>query len=344
MSKSKVSNFLTTPTSKLAATYLAVIMLMSISFSILIYSASANQLGRPLPPATQDIRRVNTDIVPFNDEIRKAIEDRLAEARDAVLIRLIWLNLGVLILGSGASYMLARRSLRPIEEAMDAQTQFVSDASHELRTPLTILQTTNEVALRKKTLSTKEARKLIAHNVDEAKKLRDLSDSLLNLLKSSDKAVPLSNVNIQDAVSESLAHIVTIAQQKHIVIVDEVPNLFAHSNRALLIRIITILLDNAVKYGGDHTSITISGKQIDGHISLSIADQGIGMKASDIPHIFRRFYRADKSRSGTDTPGYGLGLSIAEKTAKQLHAKIKVKSIIGEGSTFTIVLPVPAQK
>lgn len=339
MSKNTFAKFAHTQTAKLAATYLAIIMLMSLSFSVMIYKASANQLGRPIPSTTQELPSMDTNIRPFNEEVRKAVEKRFAETRDAVLLRLVWLNLGVLIVGSAVSYLLARRSLRPIEEAMDAQTQFVSDASHELRTPLTVLQTTNEVALRKKNLKNSEARELIAHNVDEVKKLKDLSDSLLNLLKTSDKEVALSRINLQDVINEALPHIVRIAQQKNIMVEDEVPSLFVYSNKVLLARIITILLDNAVKYSEDSKPVKLIAKKIDGHIQIDVVDQGIGIKASDVPHLFRRFYRADKSRSGSDTPGYGLGLSIADKTAKQMGVKIKVISTIGEGSTFSLRIP-----
>lgn len=339
MSKKQLAQFISTPTAKLAATYLAIIMLMSVSFSVVFYSTSARQLNRPLPPSGEIISSMGINSRPFDDQIRNIIEERFAQAREAQLVRLIWINLIVLVGGCVVSYALARKSLQPIEEAMDAQTQFVSDASHELRTPLTVLQTTNEVALRKKKLALNEARELIAHNVDEVKKLRSLSDSLLNLLKASDKEVTFSRVNLQDAVRDSLPHIVAVAQQKNITIEDEVPKLLVHSNKALLIRVITVLLDNAVKYSLEDTAIKLVAKKLDSHVQLDVIDHGIGIKASDIPHVFRRFYRADKSRSVSDTPGYGLGLSIAEKTAKELNVKLKVKSTIGEGSTFSMIIP-----
>lgn len=338
MSKNTFFKFIETPTAKLAATYLAIIMLMSLSFSVMIYNASANQLGRPMPPATQETPSMGTNTRPFDEQVRNAIEKRFTEARDAVLFRLIWLNLFVLVAGSGVSYVLARRSLKPIEEAMDAQTQFVSDASHELRTPLTILQTTNEVALRKQKLNIKDARELITHNIEEVKKLRELSDSLLDLLKT-DKSIPLASVNLQDAVTESLQHIVKVAQQKNISIEDSVPRLNVQSNKLLLSRVVTILLDNAIKYSENEKVIRITAKQVGEKIYLHIEDNGIGIKASDLPYIFRRFYRADKSRSAIGVSGYGLGLSIADKIAGQLNAQLSVESTAGEGSTFTLVLP-----
>ena len=103
-------------------------------------------------------------------------------------------------------------------------------------------------------------------------------------------------------------------------------------------RLLSILLDNAVKYSEANTFVTIAAEE-DGKVArISVIDQGIGIKASDLPHIFRRFYRADKSRTSQDAAGYGLGLSIAEKIADQIDVKLSVKSHSGEGSTFTITL------
>ncbi len=339
MTKHNLKKVLTDSTTKLAGIYLAIIMLMSIGFSVVFYDASTRQLNRPFPPEGQISPASRENTRPFNEEVRVAVEARFSQAREDLLMRLIWINFSILVTGSIISYFLARRSLKPLEEAMDAQSQFVSDASHELRTPLTILQTTNEVALRKRSLTDQEARDLITHNVQEVKKLRELSDSLLSLLKTTNKEVTLSKTNLQDVVSDSLQNIVAIAQQKNITIEDSVPKISLDTNRLMLSRIIVILLDNAVKYSKDGTTVKITAKKADGKVNLNIIDQGIGIKASDLPHIFHRFYRADKSRSVTDAPGYGLGLSIADKVSKQLHAKLKVESKIGEGSIFTIILP-----
>ena len=268
-----------------------------------------------------------------------ALEERFDQTRQALLARLIWLNLGALLVGGGISYLLARWSLRPIEDAMEAQTQFVSDASHELRTPLTVLQTTNEIALRKKKLPATEARRLIAHNIEEVKKLKDLANMLLDLLKSTNKPVKLRPVNLQDVVSEAMASVVVVAQDRSIAVEDTVPKLHAQTNQALLARLVAILLDNAVKYSEPGQHVVISAGQAGKKALLHVTDQGSGIRASDLSLIFRRFYRADKSRSSADIPGYGLGLSIADKISQQLGVTIAVKSTPGRGSTFTVELP-----
>lgn len=332
-----------TPTLRLAAIYLALIMLLCISFSIIFYHTSNSQFNRPLPQFGQSTMGGSGDTFTggrYDSEIRTIIDERFNQTRQALLVRLIWINLATLVAGAAISYVLARWSLRPIEEAMDAQAQFVSDASHELRTPLAVLQTTNEVALRKNKLPAPEAKQLIAYNLEEVKKLRDLSNTLLDLLKNSNDAVVLEPVSLQDVVSEAMGPVVAVAQQKHITIEDIVPKLHARTNQALLARLVAILLDNAVKYSDNGTQVTVSATQSGKKVFLHITDQGIGMRSADMPLIFHRFYRADKSRSSaSDVQGYGLGLSIAEKIAARLDAKITVKSSLGKGSTFTVELP-----
>lgn len=333
---------LTPSTIRLAAIHLAIIMLLSISFSVVFYHTSDRQFSRPFAPFSAQTTMPNlsdTFTNQFDRRLSSELNERFNRTREELLVRLIWINVVTLLLGVAVSYLLARWSLRPIEAAMEAQTQFVSDASHELRTPLAVLQTTNEIALRKARLSAADARELATHNIEEVKKLRDLTNTLLDLLKNTDEAVQLESVSLQDVVSEAMSFVVATAQTKNIAIEDTVPKLQVRTNQALLARIVSVLLDNAVKYSPNDTQVTVSADRSGKKVLLHVTDQGIGIRASDLPLIFRRFYRADKSRSAHDTQGYGLGLSIADKIARQLDAKITVKSDVGHGSVFTVELP-----
>ena len=251
-------------------------------------------------------------------------------------MRLIGLNVMVLCAGSLLSYALARKSLEPIESAMDSQNQFVSDASHELRTPLTAIQTSNEVALRKPKLTIDEARDIIRQNTTDVAKLRDLSDALLRLATSKQHELVLKSTELQATVSEALNHVVAAAQGKNIEVVDETPDLKVRAHAQSLVQVITILLDNAIKYSPKNTSVHIIGKQNGKFVELHVRDQGIGIRASDLPHIFKRFYRADPARSKDQQAGYGLGLAIAETLMHEQHGSISVKSQSTKGSTFTI--------
>jgi|TARA_B100001245_G_scaffold95938_1_gene69660 two-component system, OmpR family, sensor histidine kinase CiaH len=336
-SKRKISTFLTTRTAKLAGTYLAIIMLMSVSFSVIFYNSTTRPLNRPAP---------SSDVVsPFgqraflDSQVQQVIEERFAEARQELTLRLVWINLSILVLGAGVSYVLARLSLSPIEEAMEAQSQFISDASHELRTPLTVLQSTNEVALRRKKLTLTDARDLIEYNLAETKKMKELSNTLLELLKDDSKEATFSKVNLQDVTSEALQSIVSYAQSRDISINDKVQPTKVRTNKQILAQLLGVLLSNAVQYSDNGSAITLKSKVVANSVRISVVDKGIGIRAVDLPHIFQRFYRADKSRTNGDSPGYGLGLAIADKLSKKINAKIDVTSKPGSGSTFTVVLP-----
>jgi signal transduction histidine kinase len=104
-------------------------------------------------------------------------------------------------------------------------------------------------------------------------------------------------------------------------------------------QLITILLDNAIKYSPPDTQIVVDNKIKADCIKITIKDQGIGISSNDLPHLFDRFYRADLARSKATTPGFGLGLAIAKKIIDLHHGSIMVKSQIDHGSTFIINLP-----
>ena len=154
---------------------------MSILFSIIIYAIVVSQQSRPVHPPD----RINQEqMMSDTEDIQAIIDQRDANTRSSVILSLVVLNVGVLAAGGVFSRYLARRTMRPIEQAMNSQTQFVSDASHELRTPLTVLLTTNEVALRKKNIDDAKAREILVKNVNEIEKLKELSNSLLALADS----------------------------------------------------------------------------------------------------------------------------------------------------------------
>lgn len=310
-------------------------MIMSLSFSIVLYTTSVNQLERQRPPRFD----IQSSDFPMQtpSSFRSFIDSRIEEGKRDILGKLAIIN--VIVLGGGAalSYYLARRTLEPIEEAMEAQTQFVSDASHELRTPLTALRTSNEVALRRKKLTLPDARLTIQENLDEVDRLQQLTDGLLRLL-SRDAKVQIADVKLQDAVGTALATVAPKAATKRIAVDDQTPAINFSADQGAVTQILTILIDNAVKYSPEDSTITLTASTDDKQaVVISVSDTGIGISEHDAQHIFSRFYRADSSRSQTE--GYGLGLPIAHKLVKAHHGTLSVESVPGEGSTFTVRLP-----
>jgi two-component system OmpR family sensor kinase len=221
---------------------------------------------------------------------------------------------------------------------MEAQSRFSSDASHELRTPLTAIRARNEVALRKPKLSTAEARQVIQSNLDEVIKLEVLSEGLLRLAREDGKPIKKMPVGLDEVVSDAINKVIEPAQAKHISIHETVPKISIMADASSLAQAIKILLDNAIKYSPPKTTIKISARVKGKQAFLDVKDQGQGIKAADLPHVFDRFYRADHARTKKGENGYGLGLSIAQKIIDQQGGEITVKSAVDKGSTFTIKL------
>jgi signal transduction histidine kinase len=333
-----LEKFWASTTTRLAASYLAIIMLMSVGFSIVFYNASWHELGRQVPPpdSSYGIRRYVEDPT---SPIGNFLEERIDEGRHHLLIRLILLNLLALAGGSLISYYLARRTLEPIETNMESQSQFVSDASHELRTPLTVLQTTNEVALRKKKLTLPEARDVLGQNVAEVVKLQDLTDKLLRLAKLDNSTMSLAPVPLGDIVTDAVNVIVPAAKDKKIKLEDSVPKLSVLADRPGLAQALVTILDNAVKYGPDKSTVYIKAVRQGKQAVLTIRDEGDGIKAEHLPHVFDRFYRADEARSKHEADGFGIGLALAKKIIEQHNGEIGVESVEGQGAIFIIRLP-----
>lgn len=331
----QITQFLRSRTARLGASYLAIIMLMSVGFSVIFYNTSSRELERKLPPPTIFNRATDSDQLGYE----QYVDNRLTEAKQRLFTNLLLVNLLTLGAGSAVSYVLARRTLEPIEHAIEAQARFASDASHELRTPLAAIQTENEVALRKQSLSIERARELLQSNVEEVKKLRELSEGLLRLAREDRHELVMKPVELSVVATESINRVLKSAQAKDIVVIDKTNNVKALGDLPSLTQIAAVLLDNAIKYSDDGKTVTIKSWAKSKHACLSITDQGKGIAAQDLPHIFDRFYRADSSRSSQHETGYGLGLSIAYKIVQQHGGTISVTSAPGKGATFTVKLP-----
>lgn len=324
--------FMRSATGRLMSTYLIIIMFLSVAFSAVVYHASYHQLGRQVPPHAFYRSFGAKD---FEPHVEHFLRHRIDEGRKDLLIRLVFLNLAVLLLGSLVSYWLARRTLKPIEAAMEAQDQFVGDASHELKTPLTAVGISNDVALRKPNLTLEEAKNVISQNSEDVAKLQALSEGLLRLASKS--KLELAPLDISGAAAEAVNSVISLAKAKKIKINSKVSASSVMADRQSLLQILTILLDNAIKYSGSNTTINLESSRKGKFIYLQVTDQGPGIEAKDLPHIFKRFYRADRARSKNGNDGYGLGLAIADKLVREQHGEILATSD-NHGTTFTIKL------
>jgi heavy metal sensor kinase len=231
--------------------------------------------------------------------------------------------------------------LERIESAFRRVTQFTADASHELRTPVALMRTTSELALRKQR-SESEYRQALNEVNEESVRTTELIENLLTLARAdAGKAIlERSALNLSDVVREVSGQAEKLAEQKGISLACEAPQepVTVSGDRGTLRRLLIVLLDNAVKYTPAGGKVRISVNHEAQRAVVEVRDSGVGINEADLPHIFERFYRSDKSRS-RDSGGAGLGLSIAKWIVEAHRGAIQVESQPERGSTFRVLLP-----
>jgi len=332
---------------KLTAWYLLIIMLISITFSVFIHKVLVIELERFARIQKNRIERNLSEerhfvIDPHIPPPPRVNPELIEETKGRITVVLVLINAIIFLFSGATGYILAGKTLKPIQEMMDEQNRFVSDASHELRTPLTSLKTAMEVALRSDKFSIKEAKNLIKENILEVNKLEMLSGALLQLSLSQQQIQNdvFQEVDLNTIIKEAVNQISIIAKAKNIHINDQSKTGRIIGNKKKLIELFIIVFDNAIKYSPKNSTITIVEKKIKDTIELTIKDTGIGIAEKDIPHIFDRFYRADSARQKKDSGGFGLGLSIAKEIVNRHQGNIFVNSKVGKGTEIHIVLSV----
>lgn len=329
---------------KLTAWYLLIIMFVSAIFSVAIYNNVSRQIEgfirmqndriRNFQPSQNGFRFPPPGVPPMI-----STED-LQKQEQQLIFTLVLINLGIFVIAGGAGYFLAGRTLRPISLMIDEQNQFISDASHELRTPIATLRAEMEGKLLEKHISDQEARKLISSNLEELGTLQNLSNSLLKLAQIhtvNNGKKDMEDISLLEVIKTACNKVTSLAKQKNINVTTKVPETIIKGNKGSLIEAFVILLDNAIKYSPEHSDITVVSQSSSHRVKVLVSDQGVGISKEDLPHIFERFFRADKSRSLVE--GYGLGLSIAKKVVESHKGSISVTSKIGKGSIFEVILP-----
>lgn len=312
-------------------------MIISIAFSFSMYRVLTAELDR-----VEQRQRVRIESgVGFPPRIFIIDRDLIEDAKNRLKLILAGVNLFILAGSAVLGYFLAGRTLKPISEMVDDQKRFIADASHEMRTPLTAMKTEIEVSLKDKKLNLKQAKQLLGSNLEEVNKMQSLSSYLLNLNQYQTGRVKLNfeKIKMSEVVEKVLFQFQKSADSRNIKIFREEEDFEMEVNEISLTELLSILLDNAIKYSHKEGKIVIRTKQEGKYGIIEIQDFGVGIKEEEIPYIFNRFYRADSSRSKSEINGYGLGLSIAKNIVELHNGKIFVNSIFGEGSTFTVKLP-----
>lgn len=312
----------TSATWKLAGWYLLILMTVSLLFSGIIFSVARAEVDTRLRVF------MNEQIVWRTDKKESPDFDGVTTS---LLVSLAYLNAVVLLGGGVIAYILARRTLEPIEAAHEAQSRFVANASHQLRTPLAIMKAESELTLQSPRASKADLRQTLESNLEEVNRLNELATMLLELsrseceLNSSTEKFDLTQLTTTLVQSRPGADRVTISAPDTL-------RLTLH--RPAVREIVAILLDNAFKHSPKRSPITVTLHAHKTTAHIAITNRGAGIEPADLPHIFERFYRGQERRDS-----YGLGLSLARQLTKALGGQLTATSTPGKTTTFTLIVP-----
>lgn len=239
-----------------------------------------------------------------------------------------------------ASYLLSKKTLKPIIASWKKQTEFVQNASHELRTPLTIIQTKQELLLEEPDAKIIDKAEDITITLNETRRLSKMIKELMDLARTDSNKTQLKKEKIDiDSVIKEIAepfYEMAKAQGKNM-------DLSLNYNKTLDVdvnkfhQLLVIVLDNSIKYTSGGDSIIIETIEKEGKLILNVKDTGIGISEEGINHVFERFYRDDKAHS-RETGGSGLGLSIAKNIVDQHGGTIRALQNKPKGTIIEIKL------
>lgn len=266
-------------------------------------------------------------------------------SRQAILIRLIYTFLMVSLVTLIAIYFVSRffanRSIKPIQEAFNKQTQFIADASHELKTPLAVINTNVDVLLSNGTEIIDSQTKWLNYIKSEVERMSKLTNDLLYLTQIDYSCAKMfySNFDLSKAVESVLLTMEAVIYENNLNLEYVLePNIMFNGNSEQLQQVVMILLDNALKYTNENGNIKLDLKKENTNILLTITNTGKGISPENLPKIFDRFYRVDKSRS-RESGGYGLGLAIGKAIIEQHGGRISVNSVVDKSTTFKLEFP-----
>jgi len=226
-----------------------------------------------------------------------------------------------------------------LEAAFAQQKQFASDAAHELRTPVTVILTQTQMALARER-DAADYKQAVEACQRAAQRMRRLIESLLELARfdAGQEVLKRMDFDFGKTVSDSVELVQTLAEEKSVKIISVVSPLEISGDPERLAQVVTNLLTNAIQYNRPDGEVRVELRLENGLAVLKISDTGQGIAPEDLPRVFERFYRADKSRTGAGN--VGLGLSICKAIVEAHGGTIEVASEPNVGTTFTVRLPV----
>ncbi len=306
---------------KLTALYVVIVAVIVIGFSLFLYQSIGHNLN------------------DASDDDFSGLESRhhfVQNTLDSVQNDLMLADLFIILTTAGLSFVLAGKTLKPIQLSVEAQKAFASNASHELRTPLAVMRNDIEVLLRNQSATKEVTHKTMTSNLEEISRMSGIVEDLLFLARSDNKVIPKhENVDIGLITKKVVDRMKPIALSKSIDL-NYIPSAtyLINGSQSALERAVLNILQNSIEHTPANGSINLDVKKDGTTVMICIKDTGHGIKNSDLPHIFKRFYK------GNSDTGTGLGLSIVKEIIDQHNGKVSIESIEGKGTSVIIHLPI----
>jgi two-component system sensor histidine kinase CiaH len=302
---------------KLTALYVVIIAIIIFGFSLFLY------------------RSIEHNLNYADDDDFVGVESHhhfVANTLPSVENDLILADISILVIAAGLSFVIAGKTLKPIQLSVEAQKAFAANASHELRTPLAVMRNDIEVHLRNNSPTRELAEKTMSSNLEEIKRMSGIVEDLLLLARSDNHIIPKHTaVDMVAVVKNVLQRITPLAESKKIELVyTSIDEAMINGDRTQLERVVLNILQNSIDHTPENGSITVEMKKEKSHIALAIIDTGFGIPTKDLPHIFTRFYK------GNSATGIGLGLPIVKGIVTEHRGDISVESTEGQGTKVLI--------
>ncbi len=310
---------------RLAFFYVVVIIFLLSVFSVFLYFSYAKNVQNDIEGDFPNGAAQSVIVSKTTDRLQK---------------QLVIVDGAVILFVGALSYWLAGKTLKPIQRSLGSQKRFVADASHELRTPLTIMKTDLEIALRSEA-GTNEHSAVLSSNLEEVERMRRIVEDLLTLsrIDNEQETLRFLKVDMADLTQKSVERMKKYAESRNVkVLISAKEPTYILGDPDKLQQALYNILKNAIDYSKDKGEVRINLAKVDRQASVVIEDNGIGISAKDLPYIFDRFYRADKSRSRRQG-GSGLGLSVVKWIIQKHHGNISIQSSPEKGTKVTIRLP-----
>jgi signal transduction histidine kinase len=294
---------------------LSIIWIVAVLFSGMAVWVTMGQTLKPLAAITETVEQINrADDLSRRIPYSGSVDDEI-----------------------GSMVSSFNQTLERLEALFTSQQRLLADVSHELRTPLTVIKGNVDLMRRMKSLDAES----LASIDQEAGRLTRLVGGLLLLAQaeSGKLALVMSKLELDLLITEVFSEMSILAANKVHLHLNEIDQVYVNGDRDRLKQVFINLVANAIQYTPPNGDVYISLEHIKDQARVIVRDTGPGIPTEDLPHIFERFYRAEKSRTRGKSTGFGLGLSIVNWIVEKHGGRIEVASQEGKGTTFVIWLP-----